>query len=278
MKYGYMRVVAYAAVLLGYGCSAANGENIGDTPKNSVGAPGNDGNLGREQPNACGSSIDRNLANLAAATAEELGRWQVATDFQPTGDGLRLDLSEEGAIRCRNGCLRVRATLDLQKPEASTVDHAPEEFAFALVSGWARQNAAQDGAPGSNDHELTRIAVEPSQCGSMFWFEADRSNCSGNCDLVEPEALRHELLFAGFPQNPYLQFQSALDFGGRQRSVVGIDPSYYLGDGTTTSTGVCAAACIVITSVNVQGACCSCNGVSRQWQRSTWSTSTYLCQ
>ena len=278
MTYGDMRVVAYAAMLLACGCSAANDENIQDVPTRPVEAPGNDANLGREQPNACGSSSDRNLANLAAATAEELGRWQVATDFQLTGDGLTLELSAEGASRCRNGCLVVRATLELQKPEARTADHAPDEFASALASGWARQKAARADGPGSTDHQLTRIAVEPAQCGSMFWFEAERSNCSGDCDLVEPEALRHELLFAGFPRNPYLQFQSALDFGGRQRSVVGIDPTYGPGGDDNTSSGSCVAACTIISSSNLQGACCSCNGVVRSLQRSVWSVSTYLCK
>jgi hypothetical protein len=60
--------------------------------------------------------------------------------------------------------------------------------------------------------------------------------------------------------------------------VVSIDPTYGLNDVGTTSSGACNSACIKIGVTDVSGQCCSCNGKTKAFRRSTWSPVTYLCQ
>jgi hypothetical protein len=71
--------------------------------------------------------------------------------------------------------------------------------------------------------------------------------------------------------NPFIAQQVSGD-------LVAIDPTYGLNDMGTTTTGSCSAACTKVTTVNVAGQCCSCNGATKVYKRSAWNTSTYLCQ
>src|SRR5262245_20630848 len=64
--------------------------------------------LGREQPNQCGGSVPRNLANLAAASADELRRWEATRDLRVADDGTVV-LSADAEARCGRGCSRVRS-------------------------------------------------------------------------------------------------------------------------------------------------------------------------
>lgn len=269
------------AVWLMCACGANGVEDVtevADAP-DGVEAPSEEATLGVEQPNECGGSVERNLANLAGATAEEIGRWEVTRDFQLAPDGASLELSAEGAARCDDGCTLVNGILSLQRPEAAGADNAPAEFAAALVSGWGLQKEMEATSLGVEDHELTRIGTEPSQCGNMFWFEAERANCSGDCGVMAPDALRFKLLFAGYPNNSYLEFQSALDFEGQEKSVVGIDPTYGLNETPTTCAPTCSGACTKIFETPPSGCqlCCVCNNTYRTYTKATWSANVYLC-
>lgn len=232
------------------------------------------------QANQCGGAVDRNLANLAGAAAEELGRWKATRDFQIAPDGASLELSPEGRSRCSDGCKIVEAVLGLQRLETVTPDNDPGEFAAALVTNWERQNEQELAQPSAVDHELTRIGSEASSCGgSTYWFEAERANCSGQCGITNPESLRHELLFAGYPDNRFLEFQSALDFQGEEKSVVGVDPTYGPGDDEGGSSNpTCQVACVKVSLTNIAGQCCACNGVVMTFVKSQYNAITFLCQ
>src|SRR5687768_8655410 len=71
-----------------------------------------------EEPNACGSVVERDLASLAVFVAEELGHWDAAEDFEldPVTGNLRL--SARGRARCVGTCSQTESMLALQRPEA----------------------------------------------------------------------------------------------------------------------------------------------------------------
>lgn len=56
-----------------------------------------------------------------------------------------------------------------------------------------------------------------------------------------------------------------------------VDPTYGLSEDGSTSTGSCEAACTKFSTVNVAGACCSCNGATKKYVKSAFSPSIYLC-
>jgi hypothetical protein len=59
--------------------------------------------------------------------------------------------------------------------------------------------------------------------------------------------------------------------------IVSIDPTYGLNDTGSTSSGSCTAACVLVTKSDVEGNCCTCAGVNREYMQSSWNAATYLC-
>ena len=231
-----------------------------------------------EQPNQCGSSIERNLANLAAAAADELGRWEIVEDFEVNASR-QLQLSPEGANRCGDDCSIVTAVLALQNPEAAAPDHDPVALANAFVQGWELQREHDASSPELEAHTLSPVGSEPGSCGELFWYEALRGGCADTCSFENAAALGEKLVFAGYPGNPYLQFQSAMDWMGREGSLVSVDPTYGPGndDGGGSNAG-CPALCTKISAQNYVGVCCSCNGVNGEYVRSAFNGDVYLCR
>jgi hypothetical protein len=91
-------------------------------------------------------------ASLAVDNANELGHWDVATDFVVTNG--KLALSPVGAARCSSGCENVVALLAMQEDSTSGVPyHSPSVFRTKL-SGWYQ--AQKDKLT-----ELTTAAVFP---------------------------------------------------------------------------------------------------------------------
>lgn len=282
--------ISFAACALA--CSSGGGDTTTvsaaenpavETAEPAQGAPalGTQAELGREGVNQCGGPVERNLANLAAAAAEQLGRWEFARDFRLSPDGARLELSDEGAAHCSSNCGLVKRVLGLQGADTESADNDPAAFATALVEGWRLQSQTDASSQPLAEHRLERIGGEPSACGALFWYSAEKADCSGNCGLEDPAKLSTKLLFAGYPDNPYLQFQSALDFQGKSTPVVGIDPTYGLDeDGTVCPAATCRVGCVMI-SLTPPGSCdwcCSCNGVVTTWKKSPVNAITYLCQ
>jgi hypothetical protein len=59
---------------------------------------------------------------------------------------------------------------------------------------------------------------------------------------------------------------------------VSVDPTYGLNEDASASSGSCDATCTKVTSKDVSGKCCSCNGATRKFVKSAWNAQTFLCQ
>ena len=130
------------------------------------------------------------------------------------------------------------------------------------------------------------LAIEPHKlrfnrkeaggpCGNYYWYDVTAPN---GTVLDDPASTYVQLVFAGGKQtqsgtdiNPFI----AQKVSGNQ---VAIDPTYGLNDSTSTSSGSCSASCLKVSTANVAGQCCSCNGSTLKFARSAWSAVTYVCQ
>jgi hypothetical protein len=130
------------------------------------------------------------------------------------------------------------------------------------------------------------LAIEPHRlrfnrkeaggpCGSYYWYDITEPNGQA---LGDPASTWIQLIFAGGKQsksgndiNPFI----AQKVSGSQ---VAIDPTYGLNNSSTTTTGSCSVGCLKMSTSNVAGQCCSCNGASKKFARSAWSSSTFICQ
>jgi hypothetical protein len=126
-------------------------------------------------------------------------------------------------------------------------------------------------------HRLTfSHTTNDAECGELnFWYDIAQPNGQ---PLKAPQDSFVQLIFAGGKEtlsgsdiNPFIAQQVS-------GNLVAIDPTYGLNAGATTSTGACAAACVKFSTTNIAGSCCSCNGVNKTFVRSSFNTSTYLCQ
>jgi len=224
--------LSVALVMLAAVSGVAYGAKSGDSRKLEL-APA-DGGPEREEPNSCGSPIERDLATFAVFIAEELRHWDVSTDFEldpETGD---LRLSSAGLARCAVDCSQTESILALQRPETASVDHDPEAFRDALVAGWKAQRLLDARSPLLEDFTLARFAKEPGDCGTMYWYDTKRLRCSDDCTYGGIGRLANRLTFAGYPDNLYLNFQTATALHGREGSLLGLDPT----DGDNTGGGL----------------------------------------
>jgi hypothetical protein len=220
------------------------------------------------------------MAALAVATGKELGRWQATTDFY-IDSNWRLALTATGKSQCADKtCKNVQALLDLQKPAADgtiigTVRLNSAVLQANLFSYFDRQktcdtrpdNGKLDNCP-AETHKLTLSSSAPGSCDMDYWFLAKKTTGAA---LTKPAQLANKLLFAGYPDNQFLQFRSV----GEK---VGIDPTGGLNEGGTTTSGACSAVCTRISSTSLAGKCCSCNGVNTTFKRSAWSATTFQCK
>lgn len=76
---------------------------------------------------------------------------------------------------------------------------------------------------------------------------------------------------SGAGTNPFISQQVS---GDR----VAIDPTYGLNEGGTTTSGVCSATCLKLSSTSVAGQCSSCGGASERFVKSTGDANTSVCQ
>lgn len=111
----------------------------------------------------------RNLAALAVASANELGRWNTAKDFVKSGNTVQL--SSEGLARCTNGCENIKAILELQNDVTKIIPrHDPallRQYMVAFLDRqvqWSRNNPAPD-------HTLKLAAVSNDVCGFRYHFD-----------------------------------------------------------------------------------------------------------
>ena len=214
------------------------------------------------------------MAALAVATATELKRWEPTTDFQ-IRDGL-LALTRAGKRQCADGrCWNTQTILDLQRAPAGAVQLGgvpldAESYRAELKANYREQQRCEStrgddcAAP---RHELILDSSASGSCDTVFTFHAAAPNGK---PLRDAGKLANQLIFAGYPENEYLSFAST-------SSSVSIDPTYGLNESGTTETGSCSTACAKASSTNITGDCCTCNGVTRGYVRSIWSTTLYVC-
>lgn len=224
-----------------------------------------------------GDPVHAAMAELAVATAMELGRWQPTWDFD-VSDGA-LALTSTGRAQCEDGeCLNTRGILDLQRAGRGEVRFAGmpfngDAFRRRLVRQYAEQKrceARPRRAPecAAELHALTFNSTHDEDCAKIFTFDATTPD-GGR--LVNTFDLANKLVFVGYPENPYLAFAST-------EATVSVDPTYGLNEDDGTSGGACSAACWRVSSTNLAGQCCSCDGRSGSYVRSTFSSSVYVCK
>ena len=119
------------------------------------------------------------------------------------------------------------------------------------------------------EHKLSLMHSERGGCDQFYWFNVT-SPSGGAVSSLLTSTLNQKLKWVGGSGNPYIQFQS-------NGTMVGIDPTYGLNEAGATAAGSCTAACTKVSSTDVTGACCSCNG-TKKFARSTWSAATYVCR
>lgn len=236
--------------------------------------------LGQKQGALCvdGDGSDAALAALAVATAMELGRWQSSKDFV-IRDGA-LALSRTGRRQCADGeCWNTRALLDLQYAGSGEVTFGDRPFEGRnyrrrLVKQYKEQERCE-ARPGrsrvdcpAERHALELESQQTGACDTIFTFKA---TTPAGGPLQEPAQLANKLVYVGYPENPYLAFTST-------GSTVSIDPTYGLNEGGSTSAGSCSAACTQVSSSNISGDCCICNGSLREYSKAAFSQNIYLCR
>jgi hypothetical protein len=130
------------------------------------------------------------------------------------------------------------------------------------------------------------IAIEPHRlsfsytsndgpCGKYYWYNIKQPN---GLSLAKPGNSFLQLIFAGGKQtaggadvNPHIAQKVSGD-------MVAIDPVYGLDGSGTSSTGSCTAACVSISTSNIAGACCACNGVSKKFAKVSSNPNAYMCK
>jgi hypothetical protein len=291
MKKSSIKSTAFALVALVAGLVQA----CGSVDPSDVLALGEEMSIGQAEQAAmnCSNPDGTNsvMAALAVATAQELKRWQPSKDFVVFGTSGRseatagpqqaIKLTSTGKSRCSDGrCAKVQALLDLQYDQANNAIKignqtlSPSALRSRLVAKLREQitceqrpkNGVSNNCP-VEEHTLTFQRAQKGGCDTNFYFQAKGTNGQA---LKYPAQLKNKLLWVD-SQNPYVQFQSVGD-------IVSIDPTYGLNEDSTNSSGSCTAACTKITTSNVAGQCCSCNGATKKFKKSAWNAATFLCQ
>lgn len=221
------------------------------------------------------TGTDSVLAALAVATASELRRWQPTLDFYVSGGSLQL--TPTGKQRCADGeCFNTQALLDMQKSYSRIevrpgVDVSPsllrlrltynhEQQAKCTTSFWNRCSAPS--------HEFRFLHSEQGPCDMNYWFEV--VDLQGNPLTYRLRDLEEKLIWVDVEDNSYIRFQV-------EGSTISIDPTYGLNESGSSTSGSCSAACTKVSSSDLTGQCCACNG-TKKYQRSTFSSRVYLCR
>jgi hypothetical protein len=224
------------------------------------------------------------MAAIAVSAAQEMKRWQPSKDFAVVKQGVDefLALSATGKSKCADGvCAKTQALLDFQKNDANGKVIFPGNVKLnsaglrsRLVARYREQLSCEqqpDNHRAENcpveEHVLTFTRSEKGGCDTNFFFQAKGVNGQA---LKYPAQLKNKLLWAD-KANPYIGFQSVGD-------VISIDPTYGLNEDGTSSAGSCTAACAKVTTGNVAGQCCSCNGKTLKFAKASWNAQTFLCQ
>jgi Cellulose or protein binding domain len=258
-------------------CTVAAGGSAG-----SGNTGGSGTSSGASCPNQEGTAAT--MAALAVSAAMEMKRWQPTKDFAigKQGNDEVLVLTSTGKARCADGkCANTQALLDFQKSEASGKIQFPgnvnldsvalrsrlvAKFRDQLSCEMQPSNGGTTNCP-VEDHVLTFQRSQKGGCDTNYFFVAKKPDGK---PLQYPAQLKNKLQWTD-KTNPYIGFQNVGE-------VVSIDPTYGLNEAGSATTGACMAACAKIGLEDVTGDCCACNGATRSFSKSAWSSVTYLCR
>jgi hypothetical protein len=223
------------------------------------------------------------MAALAVSTAQEMNRWDATHDFWWRASTDRLELTYYGKARCDdNICFNTQQLLNMQGSAANGLVTFPggvklntsvlhDRLKAAFQKQIDCENAHQ--CPAGNGNDLRLVKFAKGACDTVFTFNATSSD--GVTLLPDPGLLANHLLWAGYTgksdTNPYLAFQST-------GTTVSVDPTVGLNEGDATTSGSCTAACTLVSSTSVAGQCCACNGATKNFSRSPFSSGVYLCR
>jgi hypothetical protein len=265
-----------AALLL-----ACGGEDI-----DGVGTYAEEGELGTAEQALCQNDggVNGVLAAIAVASANEMRRWLPTRDFQWNASTGALELSKWALPRCRDdaatvGCPNTKALLDLQSPGANGKVTFPGNVKLnstllrqTLKRYWDSQVACNAAGKCPVDyHDLDFHHTEAGPCGTRYFYDAYEMNTQKPLTAEHAARFSNQLLFLGHPSNPFLAYSV-------ERDRASVDPTYGLTATNATTSGRCSAACTMMSNSNLSGQCCSCNGATRRFARSSWNKTTYLCQ
>jgi hypothetical protein len=114
-------------------------------------------------------------------------------------------------------------------------------------------------------------------CGDYFWYNITQPS---GAPVADPMNTYIDLIFVGgkktrtgADENPYIaQLSTGLQ--------VGLDPSGYVGGGTTGTSGTCITSDMYTDPTKLAGGTCCVKytGVVSTFKVSTWSSTTFLCQ
>lgn len=149
-------------------------------------------------------------AQLAGAMARELKRWQALDDLTlATVNGVQqLVLSGTGLARCASngGCPSTQANLGLQATYAAyrNLLTANYQHQQSIINLLLQTNPSQ--VPPAHQLHPSTVVVPPS-CGLRSAYTV--TSPDGSVNINNPTPLRYALYFAGYPNNPYLNFEPA---------------------------------------------------------------------
>jgi hypothetical protein len=264
--------------------------------------------LGTSQEAVCSNESATNsiMAGMATDAALDMGRWLPDRDMLlvnvPWNDlnTLPLQLSQHAWPKCPNrNCARIFARLQLQDWDMQGMIVGGEQLNVdvlrnRLIANWDAQmtcinrpdNNAGDNCPWQQ-HDLRFEFTSDGACGKDYTFTAFVGNTTPRYsqNLAYPAQLKNMLIWAGYPNNPFLNFQSA-------GQIVKIDPPVEppppSGGGSGSceqlvqySSGACQTVLSATSNVRTIGACCKCGtgaNMSWQWKAGVPAGTWYQCR
>jgi hypothetical protein len=226
------------------------------------------------------SGVNSVMTALAVATAKEMKRLLPLTDFYWDTGRNRLAVSSAGFGRCGNWCPNVVAVLSMQDAPSKSVEFPgsifldPAVLRSTLKSYWNKQ-AYCGWSSGTCQQEAYDMAYrywEYGSCEVKYFFDVYKPNWGTRItDATTQAALLDNMIFAGYPENRMLNLYT-------RNGQFSIDPTGGLNEGGTATSGACTLACTKYSTTNIAGKCCICNGATRTFVRSAFSTSYYQCK
>jgi Ricin-type beta-trefoil lectin domain-like len=190
--------------------------------------------------------------------------------LNPTGDGNYVLLTKYGTL------LQVEGA---STAEGAYLNQAVSEYADGLGGPWDWDNYKQlilKPIVAEEPHRLTfAYQTSDAACGEYnYWYNIAKPNGQ---PLLAPQDTYVQLIFAGGKQTPTGKDINPFIAQKVTGNLVAIDPTYGLNPDSSTQTGACTASCVKYSTANVAGSCCSCNGATKRFIRSAFSSSIYIC-